>query len=311
MDEPLDRASAPSGRRGSPGRRGPTGRRPVEGRARAPFGPVLLVLVLLVAVVTAVRWPRGGGAAGGEPSSAGAAVAGSNRGGAAPTGDEAGATDGHGSPATAPASSPAPPCGFADRPAAEADYDDWPRTLVDVRYRLPASYVPPDLVSAGQAGFSAVEGLRALVVPDLSEVREAAAAAGHPLGLIVGYRSFEQQRELFDRRVRELGRPEALRRVALPGHSEHQLGTAFDFTSAGDDDVTQAWGETPTGRWMAANAWRFGFVMSYPRGREAVTCFTYEPWHFRYVGRDRAAEVRASGLTLREFLWRELHPTGP
>lgn len=270
-----------------------------------PFGPVLLVLFLGVAVVTAVRWPRGDGGAGGVASTAGAAVA-RAAGGGVPAGDEAGATGAHASSSTAPASSPAPPCGRADLPALDADYDDWPMTLVDVRYAVPASYVPPDLVSSGLAGFSPVETLRALVVPDLSELREAAAAAGHPIGLIVGYRSFEQQRELFDRRVRELGRAAALRRIALPGHSEHQLGTAFDFTSAGDDDVTQEWGETPTGEWMERNAWRFGFVLSYPRSREAVTCFTYEPWHFRYVGRDRAATIRASGLTLREFLWREL-----
>jgi D-alanyl-D-alanine carboxypeptidase len=55
---------------------------------------------------------------------------------------------------------------------------------------------------------------------------------------------------------------------------------------------------------MAANAWRYGFVMSYPRGREDVTCYLYEPWHYRYFGRALAARIHASGLTPREFLWR-------
>jgi D-alanyl-D-alanine carboxypeptidase len=56
---------------------------------------------------------------------------------------------------------------------------------------------------------------------------------------------------------------------------------------------------------MLANAWRYGFVLSYPKGKTDVTCYTYEPWHYRYVGRDRAIWVRASELTLREFIWAE------
>jgi D-alanyl-D-alanine carboxypeptidase len=54
---------------------------------------------------------------------------------------------------------------------------------------------------------------------------------------------------------------------------------------------------------MAANAWRHGFVMSYPRGETAATCYAYEPWHYRYVGRETAAAVRGSGMTLREAIW--------
>ena len=63
------------------------------------------------------------------------------------------------------------------------------------------------------------------------------------------------------------------------------------------------WAATPEGAWLAENAWRFGFVMSYPRGKEAVTCYLYEPWHYRYLGRELAARVRASGLAPREYLW--------
>src|SRR4029079_7567934 len=65
------------------------------------------------------------------------------------------------------------------------------------------------------------------------------------------------------------------------------------------------WGKTKAGAWLRANAWKYGFVMSYPKGKSTVTCYGYEPWHFRYVGRAEAAKVRASGLTLREYLWRE------
>ena len=63
------------------------------------------------------------------------------------------------------------------------------------------------------------------------------------------------------------------------------------------------------GAWLRVNAWKYGFVMSYPKGKTAVTCYQYEPWHYRYVGRTRARLIRSSGLTLREFLWREQNPT--
>lgn len=97
----------------------------------------------------------------------------------------------------------------------------------------------------------------------------------------------------------------ALRTSARPGHSEHQLGTTVDVTSAGGAPPWNYsdWAATPAGAWMAANAWRYGFVMSYPRGSFATVCYDYEPWHYRYVGRDVAARMVAGGLTLREWLW--------
>src|SRR2546430_1366704 len=87
-------------------------------------------------------------------------------------------------------------------------------------------------------------------------------ARSAPLGVVAAYRSFDQQGALFALRVKELGRTLAGQRVAQPGHSEHQLGTALDFTSKGMADVTVGWGRSPTGRWAARNAWRFGFVLS-------------------------------------------------
>jgi len=66
-----------------------------------------------------------------------------------------------------------------------------------------------------------------------------------------------------------------------------------------------AWGDSPTGTWMAESSWRYGFVLSYPKGGLDATCYRYEPWHFRYVGPKLAEKVHLSGLTLREYLWRE------
>jgi D-alanyl-D-alanine carboxypeptidase len=132
-------------------------------------------------------------------------------------------------------------------------------------------------------------------VPDLDALRQAAAANGTPLGILAGYRSYPQQQDLYERRVDELGDAEAGSRVARPGHSEHQLGTTIDVTSAGETDVDQSWGATPPGQWVATNAHKYGFLLSYPPDASDRTCYDYEPWHLRYVGRELAADVIDSG----------------
>jgi D-alanyl-D-alanine carboxypeptidase len=128
---------------------------------------------------------------------------------------------------------------------------------------------------------------------------------GGPLQIASAYRSYATQQAVFDGWVATSGYDAALRKSARPGHSEHQLGTTIDFTSLGGRPPWEYadWGATPAGAWMAANAWEHGFVMSYPRNSFGAVCYDYEPWHYRYVGRDIAWQVRISGLTLREWLW--------
>jgi D-alanyl-D-alanine carboxypeptidase len=184
-------------------------------------------------------------------------------------------------------------------------YGEWSITLLDTIYRLPAEYAPDDLVDSSVAGLSGGYAVRALVVDDLRAMAEAAAAAGAPIGVVSGFRSHDQQVSTFDYWVQVGGYEQALRTSARPGHSEHQLGTAIDFTSAGGAAPwTYAdWAATPAGAWMSANAWRYGFVMSYPPKRYLETGYDYEPWHYRYIGRDLAAAATADGRTLREVLW--------
>ena len=220
------------------------------------------------------------------------------------------------SPSVAPSPSatipPLPRCRLGDKLTAATGYQDWAATILDTTLRLPRGYAPAGLISAGAAGFD--EGaqfrVRPFLIPALSELREAAEAAGHPVELIAAYRSYDDQASLFRRRVEELGEQAALSQTARAGHSEHQLGTTVDFKTPGQPDVTEAWGATGEGKWMAANAHLFGFVLSYPLGKEAKTCYGYEPWHFRYLGRELAGEIHSSGLTVREFLWRRAHGAG-
>jgi zinc D-Ala-D-Ala carboxypeptidase len=216
--------------------------------------------------------------------------------------------------ASPPAVLPLPACIRGRAPALDDAADQWNRTLLDTRFALPRSYVPPDLVSVSAAGFDDDQddgalSVRSIVLPELAALRRAAAAAGAPVAVEAAYRSYGQQAALLEERTAELGESIALERVAQPGHSEHQLGTTLDFKSFGATDVDQSWVSTPAGRWMLRNAAGFGFVLSYPEGSSAKTCYAYEPWHYRYVGPATAAGVVRSNLTLREYLWDEDRPS--
>jgi D-alanyl-D-alanine carboxypeptidase len=203
------------------------------------------------------------------------------------------------------AASAPPACRYDDVLTADRTYTDWNITLLDTTYKLPKSYVPDDLVPTARAGLSGGGYVRSFAIPDLSAMAAAARGVGAGLRVVSAYRSYEYQVELFRQEVAKYGRWRALHRAARPGHSEHQLGTTIDFGSARTGSAPAAkFGNTAAGRWMTRNSWKFGWIMSYPYGETSSTCYASEPWHFRYVGREMAAKVHASGLTLREYLWR-------
>jgi D-alanyl-D-alanine carboxypeptidase len=207
-------------------------------------------------------------------------------------------------PAGASAMGAVPACRFDDVMTSPSGYDDWSTTLVDTILRVPRSYVPPDLVHVSAAGIPGDGIVRELLVDDLRAMTDAASAAGAAIAVESAYRSFDRQVSVFDKWVRMLGRPRALQVSARPGHSEHQLGLAIDFRSEpGGTPFVDDWATTPAGKWMRTHAWEYGFVMSYPKGKLDIVCYDYEPWHYRYVGRDLAAAIHDSGLTPREYLW--------
>lgn len=197
-------------------------------------------------------------------------------------------------------------CTDRDLPAPPAA--DEALAVLDRSYSLPAGYAPQDLVAASAAGLSGPSGmklLRAVAVDDLAAMAVAWKAAGLTVIVESAYRSHASQAATFDSWVARLGYAEALTRTARPGHSEHQLGTAVDLTSPGWSGRFGDWAvESDEGAWMAAHGWEYGFVMSYPAGSQDGTCFSYEPWHYRWIGREAAAEHRGSELDLRRFLER-------
>lgn len=161
--------------------------------------------------------------------------------------------------------------------------------IANKRNPLPSTFAPGESVAAREA---------------FNEMAAAAALEGYLLVAFSTYRSFDRQVELYDKYVARDGVEEADRYSARPGYSEHQTGMAFDI---GETNQEQHWastsfGETEAGKWIAENAHLYGFVMRYPEGKEQITGYMYEAWHFRYVGVDISKVIYNKNETLEEYL---------
>lgn len=191
-----------------------------------------------------------------------------------------------------------------DRTAHSLDDPSSRWIVVDKRRPLtPRRYAPPDLVAVPVPHTNppilrkaAAGAVVALFAAAASERRLALASNST-------YRPYSDQQQVYAGDRQNLGRTEADRLTLRPGYSEHQTGFAIDIgTVSGHCDLNACLGNEPEGRWLAANAWRFGFVLRYPADREHVTGIEYEPWHFRYLGASLARELHETKVqTLEEF----------
>lgn len=178
--------------------------------------------------------------------------------------------------------------------------------IVNKNRSLPDGYVPPDLVvpdvllrlGPGEEQMQ----IRELIADDIKAMFDAAAADGIPLVFGSGYRSFALQKQFYASYVAQDGQAAADRYSARPGTSEHQTGLTVDITSpSGECHLEICFGDMPEGKWLAAHAHEHGFIIRYLEGKESITGYQYEPWHLRFVGRELAAELKKSGLTMEEF----------
>jgi len=177
--------------------------------------------------------------------------------------------------------------------------------IVNKQRPMPAAYSPASLrqpaVSVRGSG-SGEMLLRSEAAAGVEELVAGAAGQGINLMLVSGYRSYGLQQSVYGGNVSREGQAGADKTSARPGHSEHQTGLAADLgTISGLCQLSTCFGQTPEGRWLAAHAHEYGFVVRYPEGKEGIVGYTYEPWHLRFVGKELAAEVFKSGLTLEEF----------
>lgn len=179
--------------------------------------------------------------------------------------------------------------------------------LVNKEYKLPESYAPHDLVLASTSGIRGGSSfyLRNIVIEDLGNLVNAAKVDTIDLSIVSAYRSYATQIDTYNYWVRVNGRSTDIADTisARAGHSQHQLGTAVDFSSNEVSDGSfERFQTTKASAWLAMNAWKYGFVLSYPKGYESTTGYSYESWHYRYIGVANAQEMHDSGKILEVYL---------
>ena len=166
--------------------------------------------------------------------------------------------------------------------------------IVNKQRMLPSSYVPKNLVT--------IDGkqLRSDAANAMNQLFAAARDDGINFKIISGYRSYQYQESVYDNYVKRDGQAKADTYSARPGHSEHQTGLAVDI-GTGVCDLSICFGDTAGGKWLLDNAYKYGFIVRYPKDKENLTGYQYEPWHIRYLGIDLATQVHQSGKTLEQF----------
>jgi len=178
--------------------------------------------------------------------------------------------------------------------------------LVNKTYTLASDYEPADLAPIkyyAEDRSPAARFMRQEAADHFHEMIEAAAADGYTIVMTTAYRSYGFQSTLWNNYVARDGEEAASKYSARPGTSEHQTGLAADVSAASVNfALTQDFGATEEGKWLAENAHKYGFILRYTKEGEEITGYMYEPWHFRYVGEDVAKEIHELGCTLEEYL---------
>ena len=168
---------------------------------------------------------------------------------------------------------------------------------------VPVTLVKPDVTPTRESVAENIY-MRPEAASALEALFEGAAEAGLTLYATSGYRSYSTQKAIFDRKAAERGEQAANRSVAKPGYSEHQTGLAMDIegeTTLGTG-LTEAFGESPEGIWVAEHCHEYGFIIRYPKDKTNITGYIYEPWHIRYVGVEAATEITELGVTFEEYI---------
>ncbi len=189
-------------------------------------------------------------------------------------------------------------------PSSSGEYSSKKLAPIGKDIGLPKDYVPKDLVDITDR----VKTIRPMCLTkeaamSLEEMFEDAKEEGIVLAVTSGFRRNELQ-DIIHRSYIELRGNKAKDFSARPGHSEHQLGTAVDLTgeSVSFRPVPISFGNTPEKKWLKKNAHKYGFVLSYPKDKKEITGYIYEPWHWRFVGKEHAEKIKNSNLTSIEYL---------
>ena len=182
----------------------------------------------------------------------------------------------------------------------------WNLTLVNPDHPISEDFQAPELTELIND-----QSFDTRAYPYLQEMMDDARAEGYRPLICSSFRTWEDQTWLFDRKVKsciELGmapsqaQTEAAIWVAKPGTSEHQLGLAVDIVSMQYQVLDDAQADTPLQQWLMAHCWEYGFILRYPQDKTEITKIGFEPWHYRYVGKEAAKAITEAGICLEEYL---------
>ncbi len=182
-------------------------------------------------------------------------------------------------------------------------FEDEIMVHVNKEKSLPKDYIPKELVNAfSQVKITKSVCVKKEVLLSLKEMFEDAEKENIILAVTSGFRSRETQSWIYKNWIR-INEGKTEDRVAKPLHSEHQLGTTIDLTGKSISYISAAdkFDGTKEDLWLKENAYKYGFVLSYPKGRTEITGYDYEPWHYRYVGKDNAKEIFEQNISVEEY----------
>lgn len=171
--------------------------------------------------------------------------------------------------------------------------------LVNKLNRLQSNYVPHDLEQISLNYATNNKFLRKEAKENFEKLSSDAKKIGYSIIAVSAYRDYDYQENLFNNYVKEKGENYALKCSAKAGHSEHQTGLSVDVMGSNND--YDQFEKSKEFDWMKNNSYKYGFILRYPKGKEYITGFKYEPWHYRYVGKDIASIIYTEGITLEEY----------
>ncbi len=192
-----------------------------------------------------------------------------------------------------------------DAEKAELDKDDWRLLLINKQHPIPDDY---------EFTLGTIKGNMKCderIIDDLLQMLQGAKNDGVNLVICSPYRDMNRQEVLFNRKIAAYMKKgmsymaaykTTAQTVTVPGASEHQIGLALDIICDSYSSLDAGFGDTEAGKWLAEHSCEYGFILRYPEGKEYITSIEYEPWHFRYVGKEAATQITEAGITLEEFV---------
>lgn len=185
---------------------------------------------------------------------------------------------------------------------------EWNLILVNSSHKLDEAYVESIPLTQLKNG----QSIDSRCYPELQQMMDECRAQGYSPIICSSYRTHEKQQELFNQQIqiymndgmdRQKAEEKTAKSVAIPGTSEHELGLAVDITDIAEQKIVSGMEEQPVQQWLMKNCWKYGFILRYPEDKADITGIVYEPWHYRYVGKEAAKYIYSNQITLEEYCY--------